>query len=213
MEYGQGGAENGGGDGHPVDGHLRLVEVESSLAVHEERQLTVLDGVVAAPCLVAELQGSLDCAEPITSGGHGVDQAVAGRVFVVVEVADCALTLRAGVDRVDEHVGHRRRPSYLDSGATEVLWHGRDAPFCCVDLRDGRVRGHDAVFQGSTEHLETLGPQVVDSPHEFVVRRDEVFEELRGEYFIGPFDVCVCDSLARFGHVLLRLVGLGIREP
>ena len=133
-------------------------------------------------------------------------------VFVVVKVADGALALRAGVERVDEHVGDRGGAGDLDAGASEVLRDGRDAPFCCVDLRDGRVRGQYAVFQGAAEDIGPLGPQVVDTTHEFVVRRDEVLQELGSEYLIGPFDVRVCYSLARFGHVLLRLVGLGIRE-
>ena len=74
------------------------------------------------------------------------------------------------------------------------------------------MRWQYAVFEGESEHLGPLSPQIVNAAYEFVVGRDEVLQELGGEYLIRPFDVRVCDSLARFGHVLLRLVGLGIRE-
>ena len=212
MEHGQGSAKYRGGDGFSVDGHLGLVEVQPSLAVHEERQLAVLDRVVPSPRFVAVLQGPLNRSKPIAGSRHGVDQSMARRVFVVVEVADGALALRAGIQRVDEHVGDGGRAGDLDAGTSQVLRHGRYAPVGSVNLRDGRVRRHDAVFKGAAQHLGALGPQVVYTNHELVVRRDEVFQELSSEYLIRPFDVRVCNSLARFGHVLLRLQGVCSRN-
>ena len=196
MEHRQRGAEDCGGDGLAVDGHLGLVEVQPSLAVHEERQLAVLDRVVASSRLVVVLQRPVNRSEPVAGSRHGVDQPVARRVFVVVQVADRALTLRAGIQRVDEHVGDRRRPRDLDAGTSQVLRDWGYAPVGGVDLRDGRVRGHDAVFQGAAQHLGALGPQVVYSPYELVVRRDEVPQEFRREYLIRPFDARVL-QLAR----------------
>ena len=146
VEHGERRAKDRGGDGLTVDGHLGLVEVQPSLAVHEEWQLAVLNRVVAASRLVVVLQRPVDRSEPIAGRRNGVDQAVTRRVFIVVEVADRALTLRAGIQRVDEHVGDRRRPRDLDAGTPQVLRDGRNAPIGGVDLRDGRVRGHDAVF-------------------------------------------------------------------
>ena len=65
VEHRQRGAEYRGGHGLAVYGHLGLVEVQSSLAVHEERQLAVLDRGSGVP---SPRRGTPASAQPLRAG-------------------------------------------------------------------------------------------------------------------------------------------------
>ena len=128
VEDRQGRAEYCGGHGLPVYRHFRLVELQPPLAVHEEGQRPLFDGVVPSAGLVVVLQRSLHCGQPVAGGSHRVDETVTGRVFIVVQVPDRAFSIGAGVQGVDEHVRNRRGPGDLDSRLLEVVRYWRRPP-------------------------------------------------------------------------------------
>ena len=99
------GAHDGRGHRSAVDGDLLLVEVEAALPVHEEGDLAVLDCVVASRRPVGELECTLDRSEPVPRRCHGVDEPMACRVLVVVQVALRPRAVGPGVEGVDEHAG------------------------------------------------------------------------------------------------------------
>ena len=144
---GQRGAEDGGRHGRAVDGDLRLVQVEAALAVHEEGDLAVLDGVVASGRPVGELQGALDRREPVPRRRQGVDEPVAPGVLVVVQVALGARPVGTGVEGVDEHVRYRCRAGDLYAGASQVLGKRRRLPVEGRRVRRRQMAGQDAVLQ------------------------------------------------------------------
>src|SRR5262249_57415974 len=122
------GAEDGRGHGTAVHAHFRLVEVEAALAVHEKGQLAGGDLVGAVAGGVGEGELPVHRGESVVGGAYRVDQPVARRVFVVVEVALGALAFRPRVERVDEHAGDRAGAGDLDAGAPKIVGHGRHLP-------------------------------------------------------------------------------------
>src|SRR2546428_843113 len=113
--------------------------MQPALAVHEERQIAVGDLVVAVPLAVDEGELPVHRGQSIVRGAHGVDQPMAARVLVVVQIAGGALALGPGVQRVDEHGGDRARPRDLDAGLLEIVGHRRNPPRPGVGLADRRT--------------------------------------------------------------------------
>ena len=168
----------GGRDGLAVDGDVGLVEVDAALAVHEEGELAGLDLVLALAPLVEVLQGALDGGEPVAGGGDGVDEAVAGGVLVVVQVALGADASGTGVEGVDEHVGDGDGAGDLDAGPPQVLGDGRDLPVAGVGLGLWQVGRKLALGQGPVEHVDALPPQVMNGGGEPVVEGHQVLDEV-----------------------------------
>src|SRR5215467_15660707 len=125
VEKSERGTQNGCGHGTAVHGHFGFVEMEAALAVHEEGQLAGRDLVRAIACGVGEGELSVHRGEAVMGGAHGVDQAMARGVLVVVEVTLRALALGPRIERIDEHAGDGAWPGDLDAGTLEVVRHGR----------------------------------------------------------------------------------------
>ena len=157
VEEGQRGAEDGGGDGGAVHGELRLVELEPSLAMHEEGQLAGGDPVLASALAVAEGQLAVHRGEPVVGGAHGVDQPMPGGVLVVVEVALRPLAFRPGIQGIDEHAGDRARTRDLDARLAQVGRHRRHLPTRPCWPRWSADAPAVSPAVSAREHLRPLG--------------------------------------------------------
>src|SRR5207244_1088222 len=114
------------------DANVGFVQVHAALAMHEERQLARRDLVFALALGVVEIELATHRGQPVDGGAHGVDESVAARVLVVVEVALGALALRTGVERVDEHGGDRAWSGVLGARLLEVGGSGAGRRPACA---------------------------------------------------------------------------------
>ena len=204
MEDRQGCAEYRGGHGHVVYRYLWLVEVQSALAVHEEGEGALFDGVAPSARFVCVFQRSLHCGQPVACGGHSVDEAVSGCVFVVVQVSGRAFSAGAGVQCVDEHIRNGRGSGDLDSRLLEVIRYWGRLPVRGRGFGGGQMPRHDAVFDCLPDRLGALGAEAAHSAGELVVRRREVLQELRREDLVRALDVRPFDSFVRPCHRCLQ---------
>src|SRR5215813_481467 len=130
--------------------------MEAALAVHEKWQLAGRDLVRAVACGVGEGELPDDRGESVMGRAHGVDQAVARGVLVVVEVALRALALGPWIQRIDEHAGDGAWPRDLDAGTLEVVRHGRHLPVPRGGGRRRRRARQRPLLEGAPEHGVSL---------------------------------------------------------
>src|SRR5207249_2208102 len=125
VEERERGPEDRGVDGRAVDRDVGLVEVEPALAVHEERELSRRDPVALAALAILERELAVDRGETVVRGADRVDEPVAARILVVVQVALGALALGPGIERVDEHGRDRARARDLAPVPKRLLFAWR----------------------------------------------------------------------------------------
>ncbi len=187
VEQRQGGAEDGRVHRGVVDAHVGFVQVHAALTMHEERQLARRDLVFALALGVVEIELATHRGQPVDGGAHGVDESVAARVLVVVEVALGALALRTGVERVDEHRGDRAWSGDLDARLLELVGNGRHLPVAGGRLaRRQRRRAAARVRVG--EQPRAVGAQLQRARVQAIVERGQELVEGRREQPLGALD-------------------------
>ena len=174
--------------GAPSTRHLGLVEVQAALAVHEERQLAVGDPVLAIALAVDEAKLAVHRGQTVVAGAHGVDEPVAGRVLVVVEIALRPLALGTGIQGIDEHARDRAWPRDLDARRPKILGHRRHLPVAGRASARRRRPRHDPLLQRPPQHPVALGAQCVRARREGVVHPHEIREERGREERVGALD-------------------------
>src|SRR5439155_737744 len=188
VEERERGAEDRGVHRLAVDGDVGLVEMEPAFAVHEERQLPRREPVAPPALAVLERELAVDRGEAVMRGADRVDEPVAPRILVVVQVARGALAFGPGVERVDEHGRDRARARDLDPGPLEIVGNGRNAPAPARRRAHGRVAGHHVLLERTLEHLVAPLAQLQGARPERVVQADHVLAERRSEKPRGSFD-------------------------
>ena len=198
VEEGEGRAQERRRDGRAVDRHVRLVQVEAALPVHEEGDVALADAVLAVAGGVGVGEGALDGVAAVDGGLHVSCSRWPGRVLVVVKVALGAGAVGAGVERVDEHGRHVDGPGDLDARQPQLLRHGWRLPVA-VRLAGGQRGEGTAAAQRAVEQLRSRRSQRVDARAMGVVEGQEVAGEVGGEELVGPLDGSVANAVGR-GH-------------
>src|SRR5207253_9700522 len=181
VEERERGPEDRGVDGRAVDRDVGLVEVEPALAVREERELSRRDPVAFAALAILERELAVDRGETVVRGADRVDEPVAARILVVVQIALGALALGPGIERVDEHGRDRARARDLDPGLPELVGNRRNAPVSDIRRAHRRVAGHDLLVQRSPQDLGALDAELEGARAERVVQEDQILAERRSE--------------------------------
>ena len=176
-----------------IDAEVRLVEMKTALAVHEERQIAGLDFVLSLPGRVEVSQRVIHRSTPIQGGSYGVGQAVPGRILVVVQVAFRAFALGSRIQRVDEHRGDRRGAGYFDSWLAEFGGNFRHVPLGIVRRTRIRMPRHAAAPQRGVNRLKPGLARIADAFCESSVQvgnqRQQVFRKsLLSAIHRGVFD-------------------------
>jgi len=161
--------------------------VEPALAVHEERELSRRDPVAFAALAILERELAVDRGETVVRGADRVDEPVAARILVVVQVALGALALGPGIERVDEHGRDRARARDLDPGLPELVGNRRNAPVPGIRRAHRRVAGHDVLVQRSPQDFGAPGAELERAGAERVVQEDQILAERRSEEPRGVF--------------------------
>ncbi len=120
-------------------------------------------------------------------GPHRVDEAVAGGIFVVVQVSFGALPFGPGVEGIDEHAGDRAWARDFDAGFFQIIGHRRNPPVAGVDLTGGRRAWRDPPCKGPRQHLPPPGSELVCPGCQLVVQAYQILREDVGEELRGPF--------------------------
>ena len=197
VEQGERRAENRRRYRLAVDRHVRLVEMQAALTVHEERQVAFGQAILAAAAGVGKGQRAFHRRQAVPCCGQGIDQPVAGGVFVIVQVAGGTRALGPRVQRVDEHVGDGGGPRDFDAGAFQLLGDRRHLPIAGVGVRHRGMGGQHAVFQSAAQHLGAAGAQRLDARRKCLVHVYQIIEKGIAENLRRSRHRSECHALCR----------------